>query len=179
MVNFLTIKALTESAKAEIIASIIPNEKLIKPGWTIMSIPIMPTMIAAILRALIISPKNIAAPIVINNGWEKLIAVACARGMRVKQVNPAIIPMAPTKPLIKNKLVLFILIAAKPVDFNNGSITIKARRFRKKTTSRTCMFSDAFLMKITMIENKTIDNIFRIIALVWGLWNKKNWIYLI
>ena len=86
--------------------------------------------------------------------------------MRVKQVKPAIIPIAPTKPLIKNNLVLFILIAARPVDLNSGSITMKARRFRKKTTSRTCKFSDAFLIKITMIENKTIDKIFKIIALV-------------
>ena len=41
-----------------------------------MSIPIMPRIIAAILRALIISPKKIVAPIVINIGFEKVIAVA-------------------------------------------------------------------------------------------------------
>jgi len=131
-----------------------------------MSIPIIPIIIAAILRALIISPKKIVAPIVINIGFEKLIAVACASGMRVKQVNPASIPIAPKKPLIKNNLVLFIFIAAKPVDVNNGSITIKANRFRKKTTSRICKFSDAFLIKITIIEKNTIDKIFKIIALV-------------
>ena len=131
-----------------------------------MSIPIMPRIIAAILRALIISPKKIVAPIVINIGFEKLIAVACASGMRVKQVKPASIPIAPKKPLIKNNLVLFIFIAARPVDFNIGNITIKANRFRKKTTSRICKFSDAFLIKITIIEKKTIDKIFKIIALV-------------
>jgi hypothetical protein len=131
-----------------------------------MSIPIIPIIIAAILRALIISPKKIVAPIVINIGFEKLIAVACASGMRVKQVNPASIPIAPKKPLIKNNLVLFIFIAARPVDVNNGSITIKANRFRKKTTSRICKFSDAFLIKITIIEKNTIDKIFKIIALV-------------
>jgi hypothetical protein len=130
------------------------------------SIPIMPTIMAAILRALIISPKKIVAPIVINNGCEKLIAVACARGMRVKQVKPAIIPIAPKKPLIKNNLVFFIFIAAMPIDFKIGSITIKAKRFRKKTISRICKFSDAFLIKITIIENKMIDKIFKIIALV-------------
>ena len=84
--------------------------------------------------------------------------------MRVKQVKPAIIPIAPTKALIKNNFLFFIFIAAKPVDLNIGSIKITANRFRKKTTSRTCRFSDAFLMKTTMNENKTIDKIFRIIA---------------
>ena len=131
-----------------------------------MSIPITPRKIAAILRALMISPKKIVAPIVINIGFEKLIAVAWASGMRVKHVKPASIPIAPKKPLTKNNLVLFILIAAKPVVFNIGSIIIKAKRFRKKTTSRMCKFSDAFLMKITIIEKKTIDKIFKIIALV-------------
>ena len=131
-----------------------------------MSIPIIPIIIAAILRALIISPKKIVAPIVINIGFEKLIAVACASGIRVKQVKPASIPIAPKKPLIKNNLVLFIFIAASPVDVNIGSITIKASRFRKKTTSRICRFSDAFLIKITIIEKKTIDKMFKIIALV-------------
>ena len=121
---------------------------------------------AAILLALIISPKNRVAPIVINSGWEKLIAVAWARGIRVKQVKPAIIPIAPTKALIKNSFVFFIFIAVIPIDLIIGSITIKASRFRKKTTSRTCKFSDAFLIKTTMIENKTIDKIFKIIALV-------------
>jgi hypothetical protein len=58
------------------------------------------------------------------------------------------------------------LIAFIPIDLIIGSITIKASRFRKKTTSRTCKFSDAFLIKTTMIENKTIDKIFKIIALV-------------
>ena len=86
--------------------------------------------------------------------------------MRVKQVKPASIPIAPKNPLTKNNLVLFIFIAAKPVDFNIGSITIKASRFRKKTTSRICRFSDAFLIKMTIIENKAIDNIFNVIALV-------------
>ena len=86
--------------------------------------------------------------------------------MSVKQVNPASIPIAPKKPLIKNNLVLFIFIAARPVDFNKGNITMKANRFRKKTISRICKFSDAFLMKITIIEKKTIDKIFKIIALV-------------
>ena len=86
--------------------------------------------------------------------------------MRVKQVNPASIPIAPKKPLIKNNLVLFIFIAVRPVDVNNGSITIKANRFRKKTTSRICKFSDAFLIKITIIEKNTIDKIFKIIAFV-------------
>ena len=85
--------------------------------------------------------------------------------MRVKQVKPASIPIAPKKPLIKNNLVLFIFIAPRPVDVNIGSITIRASRFRKKTTSRICIFSDAFLIKMTIIENKTIDNIFKIIAL--------------
>ena len=131
-----------------------------------MSIPIIPIIIAAILRALIISPKKIVAPIVINIGFEKLIAVACASGMRVKQVKPASIQIEKKKPLIKNNLVLFIFIAARPVDFNIGSITIKANRFRKKTTSRMCKFSDAFLIKITIIEKNTIDKIFKIIALV-------------
>ena len=126
----------------------------------------MPRIIATILRALIISPKKIVAPIVINIGFEKLIAVACASGMRVKQVKPASIPIAPKKPLIKNNLVLFIFIAARPVDFNIGSITIKANRFRKKTTSKICKFSDAFLTKITIIEKKTIDKIYKTIALV-------------
>jgi len=165
-VSFLTIMALSECAKAAIIASIIPNEKLLTPGWTIISIPITPRIIAAILRALMISPKKIVAPIVINIGFEKLIAVACASGMRVKHVKPASIPIAPKKPLIKNNLVLFIFIAARPVDVNIGSITIKASRFRKKTTSRICRFSDAFLIKITIIEKKTIDKMFKIIALV-------------
>ena len=128
----------------------------------------MPKIIAAILRALMISPKKIVAPIVINIGFEKLIAVACASGIKVKQVKPASIPIAPKKPLIKNNLVLFIFIAARPVDFNIGIITIKASRFRKKTTSRMCKFSSAFLIKITMTENKTIDNTFKIVALVWG-----------
>ena len=86
--------------------------------------------------------------------------------MRVKQVNPASIPIAPKKPLIKKNLVLFIFIAARPVDVNNGSITIKANRFRKKTTSRICKLSDAFLIKITMIEKRTIEEIFKMIALV-------------
>ena len=86
--------------------------------------------------------------------------------MRVKQVKPASIPIAPKKPLIKNNLVLFIFIAPRPVDVNIGSITIRASRFRKKTTSRICIFSDAFLIKMTIIENKTIDNIFNVIALV-------------
>ena len=86
--------------------------------------------------------------------------------MRVKQVKPESIPIAPKKPLIKNNFVLFIFIAARPVDFNIGSITIKANRFRKKTTSRICMFSDAFLIKITIIEKKIKDKIFKIIALV-------------
>ena len=86
--------------------------------------------------------------------------------MRVKQVKPASIPIAPKKPRIKNNLVLFIFIAPRPVDFNIGSITIKANRFRKKTTSRICKFSDAFLIRITIIEKKTIDKTFKIIALV-------------
>ena len=86
--------------------------------------------------------------------------------MRVKQVKPAIIPIAPIKALIKNNFVFFIFIAAIPKDLNIGSITIKANRFRKNTTSRTCMFSEAFLIRTTMIENRTIDKIFRIIALV-------------
>jgi len=50
-----------------------------------MSIPIIPIIIAAILRALIISPKKIVAPIVIKIGFEKLIAVAWASGIRVKR----------------------------------------------------------------------------------------------
>ena len=86
--------------------------------------------------------------------------------MRVKLVKPATIPIAPKKPLIKNNLLLFIFIATRPVDFNIGSIRIKANRFRKKTTSRTCKFSAAFLIKIFMIENKTIDTIYKIIVLV-------------
>jgi hypothetical protein len=86
--------------------------------------------------------------------------------MRVKHVNPASIPIAPKKPLTKNNLVLFIFIAARPVEVNIGSITIKASRFRKKTTSRICKFSDAFLIKITIIEKKTIDKMFKNIALV-------------
>ena len=113
-----------------------------------------------------ISPKKIVAPIVINIGLEKLIAVACASGMRVKLVKLASIPIAPKKPLIKNNLVLFIFIATRPVDFNIGSITIKANRFRKKTTSKTGKFSAAFLIKIFMIENKIIDKIYKIIVLV-------------
>tara|TARA_B100001142_G_C14265869_1_gene628899 strand:- start:462 stop:869 length:408 start_codon:yes stop_codon:yes gene_type:complete len=121
-----------------------------------------------------ISPKKIVAPIVINIGFEKLIAVACASGISVKQVNPASIPIAPKKPLIKNNLVLFILIAARPVDVSIGSMTINANRFRKKTTSRICKFSAAFLIKTTIIENKTIDIIFKIIALVWELCDLKN-----
>ena len=36
----------------------------------------------------------------------------------------------------------------------------------KKTTSRICKFSDAFLTKITITEKKTIDKIFKTIALV-------------
>ena len=75
-------------------------------------------------------------------------------------------PIAPTKPLIKNNRVLFILIAAKPIDFIIGSITIKAKRFLKKTTSRICKLSDAFLIKITMIEKRTIEEIFKMIAFV-------------
>ena len=67
-VSFFTIKALTDNAKAEIIASIIPNERVLNPGCTMMSIPIIPTIIAAILRALMTSPKKIVAPIVINRG---------------------------------------------------------------------------------------------------------------
>jgi len=67
---------------------------------------------------------------------------------------------------MKNNLVLFIFIAARPVDVNIGSITIKASRFRKNTTSRICKFSDAFLIKITIIEKKTIDKMFKNIALV-------------
>jgi len=94
--------------------------------------------------------------------------------MRVKQVKPASIPIAPKKPLIKNNLVLFIFIAAGPVAFNNGSITIKASRFRKKTTSRICKFSEAFLIKITIIEKKNIDKMFKIIALVCKLCNLKK-----
>jgi len=128
--------------------------------------PITPRIIAVMRRALMISPKKIVAPIVINIGFEKLIAVAWARGMSVKQVKPASIPIAPKKPLTKNNLVLFILIAARPENFNIGNITIKASRFRKKTTSRICKFSDAFLIKITIIEKKTIDKMFKIIALV-------------
>ena len=84
--------------------------------------------------------------------------------MRVKQVNPASIPIAPKKPLIKNNLVLFIFIAARPVDVNKGNITIKASRLRKKTTSRICRFSEAFLIKITIIEKKTIDKMFKVMA---------------
>jgi hypothetical protein len=45
-------------------------------------------------------------------------------------------------------------------------MTIKAKRFLKKTTSRICKLSDAFLIKITMIEKRMIDEIFKIIALV-------------
>jgi len=86
--------------------------------------------------------------------------------MRVKHVKPASIPIAPKKPLIKNNLVLFIFIATRPVDVNIGSIIINASRFRKKTTSRICRLSDAFLIKITIIEKKTIDKIFKVIALV-------------
>ena len=88
-VSFLTIKAFIEWAKAAIMASIIPNENVLTPGWTIMSIPIMPIIIAAILLALIISPKKMVAPIVINIGFEKLIAVAWASGIKVSngQVN--------------------------------------------------------------------------------------------
>jgi hypothetical protein len=99
--------------------------------------------------------------------------VACARGMRVKQVKPAIIPIAPTKPLIINNLVFFIFIAARPVDLNMGSIIINANRFRKKTTSRTCKFSEAFLIKTTMTEKRMIDKTFNMIALVWELCNLK------
>ena len=73
-------------------------------------------------------------------------------------------PIAPTKPLIKNNRVLFILIAAKPIDLKIGSMTTKAKRFLKKTTSRICKLSDAFLIKITMIEKRTIEEIFKMIA---------------
>ena len=55
---------------------------------------------------------------------------------------------------------------------------MKAKRFRKKTTSRTCMFSEAFLIRTTMIENKSMDRILRFIALDWGLCNKKKLIIL-
>jgi hypothetical protein len=84
--------------------------------------------------------------------------------MRVKQVKPAIIPIAPKKPLAKYNLVLFIFIAAKPVDINSGSITKKASKFLKKTTSRICRFSDAFLIKTIITVKKNIDNIFIMIA---------------
>ena len=40
------------------------------------------------------------------------------------------------------------------------------QRFLKKTTSRICKLSDAFLIKITMIEKRTIEEIFKMIALV-------------
>ena len=143
-----------------------------------MSIPIIPIIMAAILRDLMISPKKIVAPIVIKIGFEKLIAVAWASGIRVKQVKPASIPIAPKKPLIKNNFVLFIFIAARPVECNIGSITIKAKRFLKKTTSRMCKFSDAFLIKITIIEKQTIDKIFKMIALVCEFCNLKNRIIL-
>ena len=75
-VSFLTMRALIDSAKAATIESIIPNDKLVNPGWTMISMPIIPTIMAAILLALMISPKKIAAPIVINSGCEKLIAMA-------------------------------------------------------------------------------------------------------
>ena len=74
--------------------------------------------------------------------------------------------MAPKKPRTKNNLELFIFNASKPIDLIIGSIIIKASRFRKKTTSNICKFSAAFLIKITIIEKKTIDSKFRIIALV-------------
>jgi hypothetical protein len=40
------------------------------------------------------------------------------------------------------------------------------------------MFSDAFLIRTTMIENKSMDRILRFIALDWGLCNKKKLIIL-
>ena len=66
---------------------------------------------------------------------------------------------------MKTLFVFFIFIAVIPIDLIIGNNTNKANRFRKNTTSRTCMFSEAFLIKTTMIENRTIDKIFRIIAL--------------
>ena len=91
-VNFFTINKLIEWKKAPMKAKIIPNEIIPTPGWTIMSIPINPTKIAAILLNFITSPKIKSAKIVTKIGVVKLIAVALAKGIKIKAENYGICP---------------------------------------------------------------------------------------
>ena len=122
-----------------------------------MSIPIKPTRIAAILRSFITSLNIKIARIVTNIGVVKLMAVAWARGIKVKAENPANIPILTNTARQTNSPGLCILKEADPEPYIKGIIIRQARRFLKKITSNICIFSEDFRIKTPMKLKKKID----------------------
>ena len=91
---------------------------------------------ALIRRALTTSPSTRAAPTVAKSGAVKLKAVTSASGIMVSAVKPATKPMTlipARKPLRPMRLVLS---AEGPWRKSQGSIIARARKLRKKTTSK-------------------------------------------
>ena len=103
------------------------------------------------------SPKIKIAKIVTNIGVVKLIAVAWARGIKVKAENPANIPILTNIARQTKSPGLHILKEANPELYSKGIKIMQARRFLKKITSNIWIFSEDFLIKIPMKLKKKID----------------------
>ena len=77
-------------------AAAAPN--IITLGCKMINVPIIPTMIAMILRALIVSPRKTADKIVKIIGWAKYMAMASAMGRCCKAAKKQTVAMASRMP---------------------------------------------------------------------------------
>ena len=145
-------------------AIIAPNETSVKPGCRMISVPKKPTIIPAIRRARMTSPRNRTAPMVTNNGPVKLSAVTWARGIKVNAVKPANMPPTLISALKKNKFGLFMRRLDQPVCMINGISNMTASAFLKKTTSTTGRLLVDRRMKTLMQANINKATIIRIVA---------------